>query len=416
MRKKEVIAVAGAGKKFDPIRCAAFFLPPLLLLLNQYIYQDVSSLYPDARLYLSIADNFLSTGHFIQTERAVEIVVPFAYPLYLTLLRAVKLPVFGFFILNLLSVGVSSVFLYDTERELFGRGGFSCAVYTAVLTRADLPPFNLFVEYLFLFLLCWLVRVTFRKDLPLRRRIVLMNVSGFLAFASRPVLAPVYAAVLAYSLYACVKHRAELRRLRSLAAGIVLIPLAIFGINTAVNYRETGEIIPISNYGSESVCFALNPNSTVFTSENSYTLEDTTPEVRAVHDNNELSLTEKGREYKVLLKEYLLHNTGHIVSIMAQRGRRLFFRFTRGLTVLSLLGAVWMALREPKGERRLLMLLGLLSAVTVAVLTSAGIYEPRYILPIWPIAAVHTAALPNYILDDLRRRRARKGSASAPQQ
>jgi hypothetical protein len=326
----------GTKKKIDPIRCAAFILPPLLLLLNQYIYQDVSSLSPDARLYLSIADNFLSTGHFIQTDRAVEIVVPFAYPLYLTLLRAVKMPVFGFFILNLLSVSVSSVFLYDTERELFGRGGFSCLVYTAILTRSALAPFNLYVEYLFLFMLCWLIRVTFRKDLPLRRRIVLMNVSGFLAFASRPVLMPVYAAVLAYSLYACVKHRAELRRLRSLAAGMVLIPLVIFGINTAVNYRETGEIIPIANYGSESVCFALNPKSGVFTCENSYTLEDTTPEVRAVHDNNELTVTEKGRAYKALLKEYLLHDTGHVISVAVRRGLRLFFRFTRCLTALAL--------------------------------------------------------------------------------
>ncbi len=409
--QKEVIAVPGAKRKFDPIRCAAFFLPPLLLLLNQYIYQDVSSLYPDARLYLSIADNFLSTGHFIQTERAVEIVVPFAYPLCLTLLRAVKMPVFGFFLLNLLSVGVSSVFLYDTERELFGRGGFSCAVYTAILTSADLPPFNLFVEYFFLFMLCWLVRVTFRKDLPLRRRIVLMNVSGFLAFASRPVLVPVYAAVLAYSLYACVKHRAELRRPRSLAAGMVLIPLLIFGINTAVNYRETGEIIPVANYGSESVCFALNPNSTVFTSENSYTLEDTTPEVRAVHDNNGLTLTEKSRAYKALLKECLLHDTGHVLSVAVRRGLRLFFRFTRGLTALALIGALWMLVRTPKGERHLLLLLGLLSAVLIAALTSLGIYEPRYILPVWPIAAVHTAALPNYLLDNLRCRRARKSSA-----
>lgn len=407
----------GTKKKIDPIRCAAFILPPLLLLLNQYIYQDVSSLSPDARLYLSIADNFLSTGHFIQTDRAVEIVVPFAYPLYLTLLRAVKMPVFGFFILNLLSVSVSSVFLYDTERELFGRGGFSCLVYTAILTRSALAPFNLYVEYLFLFMLCWLIRVTFRKDLPLRRRIVLMNVSGFLAFASRPVLMPVYAAVLAYSLYACVKHRAELRRLCSLAAGIVLIPLVIFGINTAVNYRETGEIIPIANYGSESVCFALNPKSGVFTCENSYTLEDTTPEVRAVHDSNELTVTEKGRAYKALLKEYLLHDTGHVISVAVRRGLRLFFRFTRCLTALALWGAVWMLVRTPKGERRLLMLLGLLSAVLIAVLTSMGIYELRYVLPIWPLAAVHTAALPNYILDDLRRRRrARKPSAASSHQ
>ena len=111
-------------RRFDFRRCLAFLLPPLLLMLYQLLFSEYTSLYPDARLYLSIADNFLHTGHFIQTDRAgVEIVVPFAYPLYITLLRAVGMPLVGFAVLNLLSVGASSVFLYDTERRLFGSGG-----------------------------------------------------------------------------------------------------------------------------------------------------------------------------------------------------------------------------------------------------------------------------------------------------
>ena len=102
-------------RRIDFRRCLAFLLPPLLLMLYQLLFSEYTSLYPDARLYLSIADNFLHTGHFIQTDRAgVEIVVPFAYPLYITLLRAVGMPLAGFTVLNLLSVGASSVFLYDT--------------------------------------------------------------------------------------------------------------------------------------------------------------------------------------------------------------------------------------------------------------------------------------------------------------
>ena len=108
-------------RRIDFRRCLAFLLPPLLLMLYQLLFSEYTSLYPDARLYLSIADNFLHTGHFIQTDRVgVEIVVPFAYPLYITLLRAVGMPLVGFTVLNLLSVGASSVFLYDTERRFFG--------------------------------------------------------------------------------------------------------------------------------------------------------------------------------------------------------------------------------------------------------------------------------------------------------
>ena len=38
-----------------------------------------------------------------------------------------------------------------------------------------------------------------------------------------------------------------------------------------------------------------------------------------------------------------------------------------------------------------------LSALLV-VITSAGIYEARYILPVWPAAAIHIAAIPHYVL------------------
>jgi hypothetical protein len=138
-------------RRIDFRRCLAFLLPPLLLMLYQLLFSEYTSLYPDARLYLSIADNFLHTGHFIQTDRAgVEIVVPFAYPLYITLLRAVGMPLAGFTVLNLLSVGASSVFLYDTERRLFGSGGFSCMAYTVILLRVVLPPSNLYVEFFYL--------------------------------------------------------------------------------------------------------------------------------------------------------------------------------------------------------------------------------------------------------------------------
>ena len=96
----------------------------------------------------------------------MEIVVPFAYPLYVTLLRAVGMPLVGFTVLNLLSVGASSVFLYDTERRLFGSGGFSCTAYTVILLRVVLPPSNLYVEFFYLFMLCWLQWLAFREGLP----------------------------------------------------------------------------------------------------------------------------------------------------------------------------------------------------------------------------------------------------------
>ena len=78
-----------------------------------------------------------------------------------------------------------------------------------------------------------------------------------------------------YTLWKCVKERLS----RALPVAVVVVPLLIFAFNTAVNYRETGEIIPISNYAADAVCFALNPNSTIWTSQLNFTADDTVPEL-----------------------------------------------------------------------------------------------------------------------------------------
>lgn len=382
-------------RRIDFRRCLAFLLPPLLLMLYQLLFSEYTSLYPDARLYLSIADNFLHTGHFIQTDRVgVEIVVPFAYPLYITLLRAVGMPLVGFTVLNLLSVGASSVFLYDTERRLFGSGGFSCMAYTVILLRVVLPPSNLYVEFFYLFMLCWLQWLAFREGLPPKKRLLLMNIAAFLAFASRPVLAPIYAAVVLYTLWKCVKERLS----RTLPVAVVIVPLLIFAFNTAVNYRETGEIIPISNYAADAVCFALNPNSTIWTSQLNFTADDTVPELLEIYGNGALSLSEKNRAFYALTRQFVLHNTGHVVSVTLKRAWTMFFYFTHGMMTASLLGALWMLRRTPRGETRSLVLAELVLSALLVVITSAGIYEARYILPVWPAAAIHIAAIPHYVL------------------
>lgn len=46
---------------------------------------------PDGDLYLSVADNFWKTGHFIQTARPYEkdMIVPFGFPAILTVLKVI---------------------------------------------------------------------------------------------------------------------------------------------------------------------------------------------------------------------------------------------------------------------------------------------------------------------------------------
>ena len=63
----------------------------LMLLMEKQVMGEIGHQTPDATVYLSIADNFVKSGHFIQTNRAVEgMVVPPGTPVILTIFRILR--------------------------------------------------------------------------------------------------------------------------------------------------------------------------------------------------------------------------------------------------------------------------------------------------------------------------------------
>ena len=124
----------------------------------------------------------------------------------------------------------------------------------------------------------------------------------------------------------------------------------------------------------------------------------TVPELLEIYGNGALSLSEKNRAFYALTRQFVLHNTGHVVSVTLKRAWTMFFYFTHGMMTAALLGALWMLRRTPRGETRSLVLAELVLSALLVVITSAGIYEARYILPVWPAAAIHIAAIPHYVL------------------
>ena len=122
------------------------------------------------------------------------------------------------------------------------------------------------------------------------------------------------------------------------------------------------------------------------------------PELLEIYGNGALSLSEKNRAFYALTRQFVLHNTGHVVSVTLKRAWTMFFYFTHGMMTAALLGALWMLRRTPRGETRSLVLAELVLSALLVVITSAGIYEARYILPVWPAAPIHIAAIPHYVL------------------
>ena len=80
------------NKYITIIRLVAFAVPTTMLLLYEYFRMGkIGNLTADGKLYLSVADCFLTTGHFIQYIRWFPgFVVPPGLPLVLLLLRALR--------------------------------------------------------------------------------------------------------------------------------------------------------------------------------------------------------------------------------------------------------------------------------------------------------------------------------------
>ena len=261
---------------------------------------------PDARLYYSIAENFCNTGHFIQTARDIpKLVVPFGVPLILTLLRIIGLNLSMIIALQYVMLGTACLLLYKTEQVLFGRGGFAPAFYCIALFRSQIDLYDIYVEHYALLLLIVVLYLSARKDLPEKKRLTGMNLAGAYMVACRPVLTPVYIAVLLYSFMKLVRRDLSVNRL----ALLLLIPTVLFGANTLVNYRETGYPIVMDSYSGKDFYAANNANASTeyYTSKVYDTFgEDYT----SVENNSQLDQPSKNEIYKQLGKKWIRENPG----------------------------------------------------------------------------------------------------------
>lgn len=110
-----------------------------LVIVLVYNFRHSGTLYslsPDGTLYLSVADNFWKTGHFIQSARPYEsgMIVPFGLPLILTFLRIIFRDIWGIVTVQylifvatgyLIGEVISSLFkenfkYWDTDNTMWG--------------------------------------------------------------------------------------------------------------------------------------------------------------------------------------------------------------------------------------------------------------------------------------------------------
>jgi hypothetical protein len=351
---------------------------------------------PDARVYISIADNFTTTGHFIQTDRAVDgLVVPPGCPLFLTVFRLLHFSDRMIIAMQILMFGLCNIMLYETERRITGKGGWAPVFYTMAYMRCWVGLGIFLAEHYYLFLLClalWVVYQNFSE----KKKVISLNIIGLLMMITRPLLTPVYLTILAYSLYWCFRNKKALA-----AAGLVLLPIVVLAVNMAVNYRETGEYILLENYSGSDMYTATRLNSPVRIEEAEEFMDETY--IRICEDDS-LTQSQRNAEFKALAKENLQDHFGLYLYNGLVRGHEIFLRAYAWTTLYTLLGGILLSRKErQRGNLRSTCVLIL--TLLLAAMSSFGVSEVRYSMVIWPMASLHGAYLTHLICRYLFRRR-----------
>ena len=363
--------------------CGAALLPPLLLLALERVSEgSVGRLMQDAQLYLSIADNALASGHFIQTVRPYAgFVVPPGFPLCLLLLRVLGFGLAGLIAAQAVLFGLSCLLLARTGRDLLGPWGLSVPFfYLLACLRCRLYLGSLSVEHWYLFLLCALVRLLFRNERS-PRRLVLLHLASLALLLTRPALAPVFLAVLVCTLAVCLREKRF-----ALGALLLLLPAVLLGLNLLVNHRETGEWVLLQNYGVTDLYRAAAPG-TALTRAQADTFND--PFLNDVMADASLSMSAKSRVLSEKAGTYIRSDPLLFFRNGLARCCRLFLAEYAFLPLLALPGAVLLA----RGPKRRETLGSLALALLTVFISGFGVPELRYTMPIWPLASLHLAAL-----------------------
>ncbi|MBR6208755.1 MAG: hypothetical protein IKQ69_07130 [Oscillospiraceae bacterium] len=374
----------------------SFFVPVALFFVLSLRDGVLANVVSDGLCYLSVADRFLTRGHFIQHAiRPEGFVVPFGLPLILTVFRALGMSVEAIVVFQHFLMGGTCLLLYLTEKNRFGRGGFAPAVLCLAWLRLRMIPDNLYVECYFLFFLCLILWLLSRDDIPMKKKLIWLNVAGFCAFVIRPVLLVVWLSILGYTVFCIRKKQFPLRTALILWGVFALLLLG----NAAVNCRETGHWIWLENYSGRELFLANNPSTRPVSFSSSLLEEFGGSRYTEIYRDKSLDWTEKNAVFAAAAREWVLANPGVFIKNTAIKFVRMFFISWRGGTLFALAGAVIEIRGAGPCRRRMLWELGV--CLLLALITSIGLVMGRYTLPIWPLASLHLAALAHAVLERL---------------
>lgn len=370
-----------------------FFLSVGLMMTLSYIWTGSLVYYNgDSKMYISIADNFLDNGHFLQTVRTERenFIVPFGFPAILTIIRLFTRSNLAIALVQYAVFGLACVLLYCAERNFFGNiGGLSVLMHCLMLWRIHYAgPGCVVTETWYITPIIFCIWLLSRKDIKTESRLTMAYIALFIGFIIRPLLGMLFFPLALYMIVQTVYKKYNLLRL----VALIGISVLIMGGIAALNYRETGHPVFTEAYSGISVYLQNNDNIAewgIDFGKGEYEYAD--EQFLSIYNRTDIDYYEKNEILGDLGYEYMFSHPWLTIKNIAYKFCYLFITYWYYLIALAGAGAFAAFKFKPKFRREFAVIL--IAAAAVAIVTSMGLPEPRYAYIVFPVFTLFTAAL-----------------------
>lgn len=287
---------------------------PIYNLIN---YNELYTPSGDGDLYISIAENFLQTSHFIQDARPYEInmIVPPGLPLILTILYFIGHTTSFVIFTQYLLFALFSVILYKAINNFYPNkiisilGVIIYCFSDAILTSTGSPRYimtEVYTQFIFISILY----VMSIKKYDFETKVKLLTPILLIGFLIRTVLFTLFFINIVIYIVLLIKNKHSFKFLLKFS----IVVIAILSINTIVNFRESGEFILIQNYGAIPIYQANNANTSTKAYSSSISEQFSDEYFFEIYNNRELTTSEKSNLLSGKTKEYVLNNLGAVIT------------------------------------------------------------------------------------------------------
>lgn len=339
------------------------------ILIYNHFHGGVYVESPDGTLYLSVAQNFINTGHFIQTARPyeIEMIVPFGLPLIFSIIYGIARNVYGILFVQYILYGICGIYIFKigfglSQNAIIGLIGWSIFLMNNLLLTAGNPHYILTeawtVPLITIFIYYYLIK---------ERHTVCLLI-GYLIWIIRPLYWPLF--ILAT--IKCIAHL-DSRKIGK-HIGILTCMIGLLLLNVASNYRETKEIIWFENYTGIALYQANNPSTKTTGYHSGLAKEFVNPsDVFWDIYHSHITESEKNRLYLHMAKEWIMNHKMEFARNTLGKFNNMYLR----KPLILLVELVYLLIAGLVTKNRSTIILGI-SFLLISLQTSIGLAMSRY--------------------------------------